>query len=193
LVFEQAGGLCGRTFGMSWPEWPGAQHLTLMFMKPIVKTILFTGLFVGVTDIAAATISAWIRSGNFPSRIFHYIAGGALGLERSMAGDWKVAVLGCFFHFFIAMSWTVFFFVVFPRLKFLWFNKYVVGFLYGPFVGAIMNFIVLPLTPLPQSPFSLIGSIIGWSILGVVLGIPIAISAYRFYGVEGSRIRQTAG
>ena len=153
-------------------------------MKPIVKVILLTGLFVGVTDILAATISSWIQSGNFPSKILHYIAGGALGLEKSMQGGPATALLGLLFHFFIAMSWTTFFFVIFPKLKFLHFNKYVVGFLYGWFVGAAMTFLILPLTPLPNNPFNFSKAIVGWSILGTVLGIPIAISAYKFYNIR---------
>lgn len=143
-----------------------------------------TGLLVGTTDIIAACISVWIRLGEFPSKILHYIAGGALGLERSMAGGIGVALLGLLFHYFIAYSWTLFFFLILPRVKFLSFNKYVVGLLYGPFVGSIMTFVILPLTPLPPSPFNLQGALIGWMILGVVLGIPIAFSAYRFYDIN---------
>lgn len=143
-----------------------------------------TGLLVGTTDIIAACISVWIRLGEFPSKILHYIAGGALGLEQSMAGGIGVALLGLLFHYFIAYSWTLFFFLILPRVKFLSFNKYVVGLLYGPFVGSIMTFVILPLTPLPPSPFNLQGALTGWMILGVVLGIPIAFSAYRFYDIN---------
>jgi hypothetical protein len=152
-------------------------------MKPFFKTVLLTGLFVGVTDIVAAHIHVWIQSGNFPTRVFQYIAGGALGLETSMKGGAGIALLGVFFHFFIATSWTMLFFVILPKLKFLHFNKYVVGMLYGFFVGACMTFLVLPLTALPSSPFVFSKSIVGWIILGTVLGIPIAVSAYRYYNI----------
>ena len=153
-------------------------------MKPFFKTVLVTGLFVGITDIMAAHIHVWIQSGNFPTRVFQYIAGGALGLETSMKGGVGIALLGVLFHFFIATSWTMFFFVILPKLKFLHFNKYVVGMLYGFFVGACMTFLVLPLTALPSSPFIFSKAIVGWIILGTVLGIPIAISAYRYYDIR---------
>ena len=153
-------------------------------MKPFFRTVLLTGLFVGVTDIIAAHVSTWIQSGNFPTKVFQYIAGGALGLESSMKGGVGIALLGLAFHFFIATWWTFVFFVALPKLKFLHFNKYVVGFLYGYFVGACMSFIVLPLSALPDSPFVLSRAILGWSILGTVLGIPIAISAYRYYHIK---------
>ena len=146
--------------------------------------MLLTGLFVGVTDIIAAHLSVWIQSGNFPTRVLQYIAGGALGLETSMEGGVGIALLGLAFHFFIATWWTLVFFVALPKLNFLQFNKYVVGFFYGYFVGACMTFIVLPLSALPNSPFVLSKAILGWSILGAVLGIPIAISAYRYYNIK---------
>ena len=153
-------------------------------MKPFFKAVLLTGLFVGVTDIIAAHMHVWIQSGNFPTRVFQYIAGGALGLEASMKGGIGIVLLGVLFHFFIATWWTLVFFVALPKLRFLQFNKYIVGLLYGCFVGACMTFLVLPLSALPDNPFVFSKAIVGWVILGTVLGIPIAISAYRFYNIK---------
>jgi hypothetical protein len=53
--------------------------------------------------------------------------------------------------------------------------------LYGVFVGAWMTFIVLPLTALPPNPFKLFNALQGWTVLGLVLGIPIAFMAKRYY------------
>ena len=153
-------------------------------MKSFFKTVLLTGLLVGTTDIIAAHVSVWIQSGNFPTRVLQYIAGGALGLETSMKGGLGIALLGLLFHYIIATSWTLFFFVIIPKLKFLHFNKYAVGFLYGIFVGAAMTFLILPLSALPASPFVFSKAIVGWCILGTVLGIPIAMSAYSYYHIR---------
>lgn len=159
-------------------------------MKSFLKITLLTGLLVGTTDILAALISVWIRSENFPLKMLHYIAGGLIGLERSMQGGWGIALLGLFIHFTIAYIWTLFFFLIFPKVKFLSFNKYIVGLLYGPFVGLAMTFVVLPLTPLPASEFNLLQSLFGWTILGVVLGIPIAINAYKYYSPRTSKLQE---
>ena len=156
-------------------------------MSRFFKTVLLTGLFVGTTDLVAAYVTQWIKTGKFADRMLHYIAGGALGLETSMKGGNGVAFLGLFFHYFIAFSFTLFFFLIFPRLKFLWFNKYLIGMLYGVFVAVMMGQVILPITPLPTSPFSLSNSIIGWITLGVVLGIPISYNAYEYYSVNLSR------
>ena len=158
-------------------------------MSRFFKAVLLTGLFVGTTDLLAAYITQWIKTGKFADRMLHYIAGGALGLETSMQGGNGIAFLGLFFHFFICFAFTLLFFIVFPRLKLLWFNKYLVGMLYAIFVAVVVNQIILPITPLPTSPFNLSQSIIGWITLGVVLGIPIAFNAYKYYGVDSSSVR----
>jgi len=149
-------------------------------MKPFFKTVLLTGLFVGVTDLLAAHIDYYVKNGKYASKMLHYIAGGALGLERSMQGGTGVALLGLLFHFFIAFSFTMLYFLLYPRLKFLRHNPYITGFFYGWFVGLAMKFVILPFTALPSSPFQW-KAFIGWSILGIVLGIPIAWSAKRYY------------
>ena len=160
-------------------------------MSRFFKTVLLTGLFVGTTDLIAAYVTQWIKTGNFSEKMLLYIAGGALGLETSMQGGNGVAFLGLIFHYFIAFSFTLFFFVIFPRLKFLSFNKYLVGMLYAVFVSEVMSNIILPLSALPASPFNLSRALIGWYTLGVVLGIPIVYNAYKYYGVESTSSSDT--
>jgi hypothetical protein len=154
-------------------------------MTRLTKAILLTGLFVGTTDILSAIISQAIKTGRFPSKMFNYIGGGLLGLERAMSGGNWAAFIGLFNHYAICMAYTCFFFLIFRYWRFLRFNRYLVGFLYAVFVSSTMRFVVLPLTPLPPpGPFDLMDAFMGWITLGVVLGIPIAFNAYRFYGVR---------
>lgn len=153
-------------------------------MKPFAKTVILTGLFVGTTDILAAYISQWIKTGQFAEHMLNYIGGGLIGLENSMnSGNWG-ALLGLVNHYAIAMFFTLLFFLVFPKVKILRFDKYLIGILYAMFIGVVMNFIVLPLTPLPGGKFSLPHEFVGWIILGIVLGIPISYKAYEYYGIE---------
>src|ERR1700730_6927722 len=153
-------------------------------MNKFFKTVLLTGLFVGTTDLVSAYVNLTIRSGNFPKKMLYYIAGGALGLKSSLQGGNWVAFLGLFFHYFIAFSFTLFFFWIFPKIKVLSFDKYLVGMLYAVFVNVVMGQVVLPLSRLPTGPFCLSDSVIDWIVLGVLFGIPIAYNAYRHYGVE---------
>ena len=146
------------------------------------KTVLLTGLFVGLMDLIWANVNQWMRTGKYADKMLNYIAGGALGLQTAMAGGNGVQLLGLFFHFFIAFSFTLFFFWIFPRVPFLAFNKYLVGYLYAIFVTLVMGLIILPLSRVPGWRFSVSGSIIDWIVFGTVFGIPIVYNAYKYYG-----------
>jgi hypothetical protein len=150
----------------------------------LIKTILLTGLLVGTLDLVLAYVTQWIKTGSYSMGMLKYIAGGALGLETSMKGGNGVAFLGLFFHYFICMFFTVLFFLVFPRLKFLWYDKYLVGMLYGAFVYIMVNQVILYFTPLPYKPFDLSAAVGGFFFLGLVIGVPVAWRAYKYYGVE---------
>lgn len=152
-------------------------------MNRFFKTVLLTGFFVGTTDLVSAYLSQWISTGKFAEKMLDYIAGGALGLDYAMKGGNWVAFLGLFFHYLIAFSATLFFFWVFPRIKILSFNKYLVGMLYAVFVDVVVGELIMPLSRLPTGPFNLSFAIIPWINLGVVLGIPISYNAYKYYRV----------
>jgi|SRR5882724_1565489 len=155
-------------------------------MNKFLKTVLLTALFVGTTDLVSAFLTVYVKTGKWFPLLLNYIAGGVLGLDRSMKGGNAVALLGLFFHYFIAFSFTLFFFWIFRRIKFLSFNKYLIGMLYAVFVNLIMEQVVVRLSPLPNKPFDLAYSYISWVILGVLFGIPIAYNAYKYYGIENS-------
>lgn len=148
------------------------------------KAVLLTALFVGTTDLIYAYISVWISAGKFSEKMLNYIAGGALGIQASIADGTPAAFLGLFFHYFIAFSFTLFFFLLFPRLKFLSYNKYLVGMLYGVFVNVFFERLILPITRIPDSPFDLSRSYVNWVIFGLIFGVPIAYNAYKFYLVK---------
>jgi hypothetical protein len=146
------------------------------------KTVLLTGLFVGLMDLIWANVNQWVRTGKYADKMLNYIAGGALGLDTAMAGGNGVQLLGLFFHFFIAFSFTLFFFWIFPRVPFLAFNKYLVGYGYGIFVTLVMGQVILPLSRLRGWRFSVSGSIIDWIVFGAIFGIPLAYNTYKYYG-----------
>ena len=153
-------------------------------MSRFFKTVLLTGLFVGTTDLVSAYITQWIKTGQFADKMFNYMAGAAIGLDSSMQGGNAAALLGLCFHYFIALAYTLFFFWIFPKIRILSFNKYLVGMLYAVFVNLTMNQGILRLTRLPRWTFSLPHAYIDWVILGAIFGIPIAWNAYKFYGVD---------
>jgi hypothetical protein len=153
-------------------------------MNRFLKTVLLTGLLVGTTDLTYAYVSQWIKTGKYAEKMLNYIAGGALGLEQSIPGGNGVALLGLFFHYFIAFSFTLLFFLLLPRLKFLAFNKYLIGMLYAVFVDVVMGLVILPLSRLPTGPFSVAHSVVNWIVFGMLFGVPIAYNAYKYYGLD---------
>jgi hypothetical protein len=153
-------------------------------MSKFLKTVLLTGLFVGTTDIVSAFITVWVKTGKFFPLLFNYIAGGVMGFDKAVQGGNAAAFLGLFFHYFISFSFTLFFFLIFKYIRFLSFNKYLIGMLYAVFVNLMMEQVILRLTPLTVKPFVLANVFISWVILGVLFGIPIAYNAYKYYGLE---------
>lgn len=150
-------------------------------MKPLYRTILQTGLLAGTLDILSAYVHVFLRTHEISKKMFHYIAGGALGLEKSMKGGFGVVMLGIFFHYFIAFAFTLFFFLIYQKLNIASVNKYISGLLYGLFVWFVMNMLVLPLTKLPPRPFEAQNAIINALILMVLVGLPISISAHHYF------------
>ncbi|HTR29673.1 MAG TPA: hypothetical protein VMH27_10410 [Puia sp.] len=150
-------------------------------MRPLYKRILLTGLTAGTLDILSAYVSVFIETGRISRRMFQYIAGGALGLGNSLNGGLPVILLGVFFHYFIALSFTLFFFFLYRKNRFFGLNKYFAALLYGFFIWAVMNVIVLPLSALPPRPINWKGAPLDLLILAVMIGLPSAISASAYY------------
>lgn len=148
--------------------------------KNLFLTILWAGLFVGYLDITSAIINFMFNSNKSPTLIFNYIASAAFGKERAYAESSMVA-LGVLFHFIVAYSFTVFFFLVYPHINFLSKNRLVTGILYGCFIWCVMNLLVVPNTHINKYPPLVPKTLIQVGILIVAIGIPLSYIAYWFY------------
>ena len=147
-----------------------------LFKSPL-QTILFTGLLAGTLDILSAIY--FLGKGN-ATAILKFVASGAFG-KTALEGSNEMAFYGLFFHYFIAFSFTILFFYAYPRLAVLRKNKIIVGLLYGVFVWAVMNLIVLRFTQILPRPFTLLGVTKNMGILMYAIGLPIAWFTNRFY------------
>ena len=151
----------------------------------LFSQIILTGLVAGTLDIVAACTQFYVKTGNSPMRVLEYVASGALGPD-AFTGGIGMALAGLFFHYFIAMNWTVLLFMLYPIFALLRKNKYATGVGYGIFVWAMMNLIVVPLSRIPARPLSLGPAIQAAIILIVCIGIPISLMANRFFSPKGS-------
>ncbi|HEY1212045.1 MAG TPA: hypothetical protein VGE93_00295 [Bryobacteraceae bacterium] len=145
--------------------------------------MLLTGLLAGLLDITYAYLDVFVRSGRFATKMFQYVAGGALGLTTSMKGGIPVILLGIFFHFFIAFSFTLSFFLLYRKSKISSLNPYLLALLYGIFIWCVMTLVVLPLTALPARPIDYAKGAFDALMFGVTFGLPLVFSARRFFGV----------
>ncbi|HEY4336999.1 MAG TPA: hypothetical protein VGM89_13910 [Puia sp.] len=148
-------------------------------MSPFFRRVLLTGLLAGLLDITYAYIDVYVRSGHFATKMFQYIAGGALGLTTSMKGGFPVIVLGIFFHFFIAFLFTLFFFLVYRKSKVSSLNPYLLALFYGIFIWCVMSLVVLPLTLIPIRPINYGKGAFDAFMFGVTFGLPLVFSARR--------------
>jgi len=143
------------------------------------KLALWSWLLVGTLDITAATLNYWIGGGRQPINIFIYIASGVFGQTAFEVGA-PMAWWGLVFHYFIALTWTLFFFFVYARVTFLSNIHWVItGIIYGAFIWLIMNRVVVPLSGTPKSPFRLSGAVIQCCILIAMIGLPLSYISRR--------------
>jgi uncharacterized membrane protein YagU involved in acid resistance len=157
-----------------------------------LQAILLGGSIAGALDLTAAFIASWLRAGVSPVRVMQSVASGLLG-AAAYAGGAKSAVMGVALHFFIATVWTAVFYFASRALRFLSDDAIVAGLLYGVAVYLFMNFVVIPLSAVPQRaapPLS--GRVIGVLVIMFCIGLPISLVVRRFSGQsESTRTRPT--
>jgi uncharacterized membrane protein YagU involved in acid resistance len=156
------------------PDLP--QHNT----RPLLRTIAWVGLLTGSLDILSAFLHVYIVRGTSPEIVLRFIASAAIG-KAAFAGGWEMALLGLLFHFIIAYSFTILFFLLYPYVKFMSKNIVLTAIVYGIFIFVVMNLLVLPLTKVPRSNFQFDKAALATGILIVAIGLPLSFFARKFY------------
>lgn len=174
--------ILSNIFQVKQKVWNGEifQTKLLTLRKNLWKTIALSGLLVGSLDIIAALVNFYTRTGKDPVIVLKYIASAVFGSSAFSAG-YKMAVFGLVFHFVVAFAWTIFFFLVYPKLKLLSWNRIVTGIIYGIFIWLIMNLIVVPITKASTGVFDLRQAIVAVLILIGAIGLPLSFIAHWFY------------
>ncbi len=148
--------------------------------KNLWLTIVMAGLLVGTLDIATALIKFSIDTGKSPVIVFKYIASAVFG-KKAYAGGAMMPVLGFVFHYMIAFIWTTFFFLIYPKLNLLTWNRVLTGIVYGLFIWIIMNRVVVPLSNASTGAFNLKQALIAALILIGAIGLPLSFIAHHYY------------
>ena len=142
-----------------------------------LPAILAGGLIAGFCDITYAFVSAYLRRGVVPARVLRYVASGLLG-KAAFDGGAPVAALGLALHFCIALTAAAVYVGASQRFPVLVRRPILAGALYGAWIFAFMNLVVVPLsrTP-PRTAFPVVPMIA--ELLGhmFLIGVPIALAA----------------
>ena len=159
--------------------------------KSFFASALTAGLIAGTLDITAACIHAYTKSGVMPAQVLKGVASGAFDPKTFSSGT-LLAVCGLLIHFFIAISFTFFFFILAKQIPSLVKYPIPIGILYGVFVWATMRFIILPyLSRLNPKPIvgkeAITNAAIAAGILVVCIGIPVALLARKYVKANVSR------
>lgn len=145
---------------------------------------LTAGLVAGALDIIGACISAYIKGGTTPMQVLRYVASGAVD-PKTFSSPALLALFGLLVHFFIAISFTFFFFFLAKQIPS--FVKYPIpiGILYGLFVWATMRFIILVnFSRHKQKPIegteAFKNAAIAAGIIVICIGIPVVLFARKY-------------
>lgn len=144
------------------------------------KQIFKTTLIAGSLDITAACIHAWLVNGTTPQTVLKYVASGLLGKE-AFNGSYGTMAAGLFFHFLIAFACTAFFFLLYPKLKILHHKVLLNSILIGLIAWTVTTQLIIPASKIQPRPFDIKKASIAAGILVVCIGLPVAISAKRFF------------
>ena len=163
---------------MSTPSASSAAAASAGSPSRRLLAIFWGGLLAGIFDIAQAFIGFGFL-GSKPFRILQHIAGGVFG-ARSMQMGWTSAALGLVFHFTIAFTAALVYYMASRVLRVMVEHAVVCGLIYGELVFLFMYFVVLPLTPLGPAQFNTATYITGPIGHTLLVGLPIALSVRRF-------------
>lgn len=149
------------------------------------RPILTATLVAGTLDIIAAIVLTLYYGGQVPNMLRHVASGPFPG-----ATDWGAggALLGLAVHFILMAIMVTGFFLVARQMPRLVAQPVLWGVVYGVITYGIMNLLVVPLrfgTGWPPSAASLVSLLFCYIVL---VGIPIALIASRYFRGTAGRV-----
>ena len=156
-------------------QTPSSERGTKSFT--LIKAILWATLISGVLDATDGVVFFGLRGLN-PIQVLQYIASGVLGAS-SFKGGLGTAALGIVIHFVIAAVVASIYVLVSRRIPFV--NRYAIllGLSYGAAVYLFMTYVVLPISAVAPSSFSLAALLNGLIGHPLFVGLPIALVARK--------------
>ncbi len=149
----------------------------------VFSIIILSWLLVGTLDICSAFLHSYLKRGTMPGAILRYIASTAFGKDRFT--DPKIAnIAGLLVHYSIALGWTILFFFLYRRFRWMQKNVLATGIGYGFFIWAFMNILLLPVWNNKAYVFKAEPAIVNALILMAAIGLPLALLAKKKIAVN---------
>ncbi len=154
-----------------------------MKSKNILLVIIAAWLVAGTLDILGAIL---ILSKGNATGTFKYIAGAVNG-DITLWSNSHIILFGAAFHYFIALCWTVLYFIIYKAVKIDKLHIIIAAVLYGTFIFLNMRYIFVPLfgTLPPPKPITAaqVPSILeNIAILSVAFGVTLKLFARKYFG-----------
>jgi hypothetical protein len=144
------------------------------------KQILITTLIAGCLDITGAFTQAYLSRSITPDVLLKYIASGLFGKD-AFTGGFGMMIIGVLVHFVIVFACTVTFFLLYPKLKILGNSIIINSLLIALVAWAVTNLAIIPMSNITAAPINYSRAMIAFAILFICIGLPISISAKKFY------------
>jgi hypothetical protein len=164
-----------------------SNKMEIISQQPLVKPrhglfkyIMLTGFIAGSLDALAAI---FILSHGHAPGIFKFISSGIFGDKAFSGGDIMV-LLGVALHYFIAFSFTIFYFATSGYVRFFQKNVFLSAVIYGLFIYVVMNVLVFSLFNVHAPHKTVISVLRNSSILMVCVAFPI-VYAKRLFNSKG--------
>ena len=146
--------------------------------RSLARPILIGTLIAGTLDILAA-IGLTLSYGRDPMDMLRYVASGPFPAARD--GGTGTAMLGLAVHFTLMAIMVTVFVLAASRLRRLWRQPVLWGFLYGLATYVVMNLIVVPLRWPERWPPSTMSIATQLFCHIVLVGIPVALVTARHF------------
>ena len=153
------------------------------------KSIFKTTALAGTMDITAACIQSYFSAGVQPATVLRFVASGVFG-NTAFTGNESMLVFGLLFHFIIAFACTACYFLLYPKIKLLHINWFANAVAIAVVAWCVTTLIIRPLSNASPFTFDITKSLISIAILIVCIGLPISISAEKFYKRKKIQINQ---
>jgi hypothetical protein len=153
------------------------------FWRSPFKTILLSGFIAGSLDMSTALlVYVAILQKTTVMRLLQSIASGVFGKE-AYAGGTTTALYGLGFHFLIAFSFAIAYFILYPYIGLFRKQRLISAFVYGIFVWCVMNLLVLPLV-MHRPAILNWNAFLGAAILICMIGLPVSFITHAYYTVK---------